>query len=249
VEERLQKAMARAGVASRRQCEELILAGRVAVNGHVVTILGTRVDAERDEVAVDGVVLRLAPPKRYFVLHKPDGVLTTAHDPHGRRTVMDLIDVDRSGLFPVGRLDQDTDGFLLITNDGELAFRLTHPSYEVPKTYEAEVRGRLSDAASGQLRRGVRLEDGVTAPARDVEVLRVSGDRSSVRLTIHEGRKREVRRMLQKVGHPVVRLKRVAFAGLRLGALPVGQYRPLTEEEIKMLHEAVGLEVALESTP
>ena len=249
MEERLQKAMARAGVASRRQCEELILAGRVAVNGQVVTILGTRVEAERDEVAVDGVLLRLAPPKRYFVLHKPDGVLTTAHDPHGRRTVMDLIDVDRSGLFPVGRLDQDTDGFLLITNDGELAFRLTHPSYEVPKTYEAEVRGRLSDGALGQLRRGVRLEDGVTAPARDVEVLRSSGDRSVVRLTIHEGRKREVRRMLQKVGHPVVRLKRIAFAGLRLGALPVGQYRPLTEEEIKVLHEAVGLEVALESTP
>jgi len=243
VEERLQKAMARAGVASRRQCEELILAGRVAVNGQVVTILGTRVEAERDEVAVDGVLLRLAPPKRYFVLHKPDGVLTTAHDPHGRRTVMDLIDVDRSGLFPVGRLDQDTDGFLLITNDGELAFRLTHP------TYEAEVRGRLSDGALGQLRRGVRLEDGVTAPARDVEVLRSSGDRSVVRLTIHEGRKREVRRMLQKVGHPVVRLKRIAFAGLKLGALPVGQYRPLTEEEIKVLHEAVGLEVALESTP
>lgn len=249
MEERLQKAMARAGVASRRQCEDLILASRVVVNGHVVTVLGTRVDAEQDEVAVDGVVIKLAPPKRYFLLHKPDGVLTTAHDPHGRRTVMDLIDVDRSGLFPVGRLDQDTDGFLLITNDGELAFRLTHPSYEVPKTYEAEVRGRLSDGALGQLRRGVRLEDGVTAPARDVEVLPGRGDRSVVRLTIHEGRKREVRRMLQKVGHPVVRLKRIAFAGLKLGALPVGQYRPLTEEEIKVLHEAVGLEVAIESTP
>lgn len=249
MEERLQKAMARAGVASRRQCEELILAGRVAVNGQVVTVLGTRVDAEQDEVAVDGAVIRLAPPKRYFLLHKPDGVLTTAHDPHGRRTVMDLIDVDRSGLFPVGRLDQDTDGFLLITNDGELAFRLTHPSYEVPKTYEAEVRGRLSEGALAQLRRGVRLEDGVTAPASDVEVLRSSGDRSVVRLTIHEGRKREVRRMLQKVGHPVVRLKRIAFAGLRLGALPVGQYRPLTEEEIRVLHEAVGLDVAIESTP
>jgi pseudouridine synthase len=249
LEERLQKAMARAGVASRRQCEELILAGRVAVSGQVVTILGTRVDAAKDQVAVDGVLVKLAPPKRYFLLHKPDGVLTTAHDPHGRRTVMDLIDVDRSGLFPVGRLDQDTDGFLLITNDGELAFRLTHPSYEVPKTYEAEVRGRLSEGALGQLRRGVRLEDGVTAPARDVEVLEGKGDRSVVRLTIHEGRKREVRRMLQKVGHPVVRLKRIAFAGLRLGALPVGQYRPLTEEEIKVLHEAVGLDVALESTP
>lgn len=241
MEERLQKAMARAGVASRRACEELILAGRVAVNGEVVTVLGTRVDPDVDEVVVDGVVLRLEPPKRYYLLHKPNGTLTTVSDDMGRRTVMDLLDVDTSGLFPVGRLDMDTEGLLIITSDGELAFRLTHPSYEVDKTYIADVRGRPSEEVLGRLRRGVRLEDGVTHPAKDVRLLDSGDGRSTVILTIHEGRKREVRRMFNKVGHPVIRLRRVVFGSVKLGALPVGQYRPLTEDEVTSLRANVNL--------
>lgn len=232
--------MARAGVASRRNCEELILAGRVAVNGQVVDLLGTRVDPESDSVAVDGAEIKMETPKRYFVLHKPNGVLTSVSDDQGRRTVMDLLDVDLSGLFPVGRLDLDTEGLLLVTNDGELAFRLTHPRYEVAKTYVAEVRGRPAQEALHHLRRGVRLEDGVTAPA-EVAIVEGPRERSAVRLTIHEGKKREVRRMLQKVGHPVIRLQRVSFGPLSLGALPIGQYRPLTEDEVRSLCATVGM--------
>lgn len=239
--ERLQKAMARAGVASRRQCEALIVAGRVAVNGRVVTVLGTRVDPSVDLVSVDGAELELAPEKRYFMLHKPDGVITSVGDPQGRRTVMDLVDSDAAGLVPVGRLDQDTEGLLLVTNDGELAFRLTHPSFEVGKTYVAEVRGDPSEEALGRLRRGVRLEDGITHPAKDVRVLESRPNRCVLTLSIHEGRKREVRRMLQRIGHPVIHLRRVALGPLKLGALPPGQYRPLTEAEAAELHEAVGL--------
>lgn len=245
--ERLHKAMARAGVGSRRRCEELVVSGRVTVNGETVTLLGSRVDPERDIVAVDGVRLTLAPLKRYLMLHKPDGVITSVSDPMGRRTVMDLIDVDTSGLFPVGRLDQDTEGLLIITNDGELAFRLTHPSFGVPKTYVAEVRGRPDGKGLAQLRRGVRLEDGVTHPARDVRVLGATREGSIVTLTIHEGRKREVRRMMQKIGHPVIRLQRIAVGPLTLGALRRGEYRPLTIGEVARLAAAVGLDSAAKS--
>jgi pseudouridine synthase len=240
VEERLQKALARAGVASRRHSEELIQAGRVSVNGQVVTTLGSRIDPESDTISVDGRDIALEPAKRHYMLHKPNGAITSVGDPFGRRTVLDLLDVDLEGLFPVGRLDQDTEGLLLITNDGDLAYRLTHPRFVVPKTYLAEVRGTPDEETLHHLRRGVRLEDGITGPA-EVSLADVKRDRAQVRITITEGRKREVRRMLQKVGHPVIRLQRVAFGPLKLGALPLGQYRPLTEDEVAALREFSGI--------
>jgi 23S rRNA pseudouridine2605 synthase len=240
VEERLQKALARAGVASRRHSEELILAGRVAVNGEIITTLGTRVDPDQDSVSVDGQVIAMEPAKRYYMLHKPNGTITSVTDPYDRRTVLDLLDVDLDGLFPVGRLDQDTEGLLLITNDGELAFRLTHPRFTIPKTYLAHVRGTPDEDDLARLRRGVRLEDGITGPA-EVSVVDAPRDMATIRLTIAEGRKREVRRMLNKVGHPVIRLQRLELGPLKLGALPVGQYRPLTEDEVTGLRQCVGL--------
>ncbi|HMI98888.1 MAG TPA: pseudouridine synthase [Gaiellaceae bacterium] len=225
---RLNAYLARTGVASRRGADELIKTGRVRVNG-VRGELNTFVE-EGDVVDLDG---RLLVPQQlaYVLLHKPAGVVTTARDPHGRPTVVGLVRHE-ARVLPVGRLDADTTGALLLTNDGELAHRLAHPRYEVDKVYEAEVEGKPSDKALAELAAGVELDDGPTAPAR-VRRLRPS----SIELTIHEGRKHQVKRMLEAVGHPVVRLHRSSYAGLTVQGLQPGAWRELTAAEVAALRE------------
>ena len=233
--ERLQKILSRAGVASRRAAEELISAGRVTVNGRVAS-LGDRADPAADAVAVDGVRLGVAPGLVYYLLNKPRGVVTTASDPQGRPTVVDLVPAEPR-VFPVGRLDADTEGLLLLTNDGDLTQRLTHPSHGVEKEYLAEVEGRPAPGALRRLRQGVELDDGLTAPAR--VSLAAPG---ALRIVIHEGRNRQVRRMCDAVGHPVVRLVRVRIGPLRDTRLRPGKWRPLDQKEVRALEAAVGPE-------
>lgn len=228
---RLQKFMAAAGVASRRASEAIIAAGRVTVNGEPVTDPARDV-TDRDEVRVDGRAIGAPDPgdRVVYAVHKPAGVVSTAHDPQGRTTVVSLVRVS-ARLYPVGRLDADTTGLILLTNDGELAHRLTHPRFEVPKTYRARLEGPpITDAHIRALRTGVTLEDGRTAPAR----VRRIGARAEnlIELTIHEGRNRQVRRMCEAVGHRVRTLSRVAFGSLELGDMPVGTARKLTAAEI-----------------
>ncbi|MGE5552631.1 MAG: pseudouridine synthase [Betaproteobacteria bacterium] len=233
----MQKVLAAAGVASRRASEALIRAGRVSVNGQVITELGVRVDPARDEVAVDGRPLKPRVRPTYVMLNKPAGVITTARDPQGRPTVLDLVKGVKARLFPVGRLDADTEGLLLLTNDGELAHRLLHPRFHIPKTYVAEVRGKIPESALVRLADGVELEDGRTLPA-DVHLIWCGPERSVVQVTLREGRKRQVKRMFSAVGHPVVALRRVAFGPLTLDNLPVGSWRPLTHAEVEALRRA-----------
>ncbi|HVE46593.1 MAG TPA: pseudouridine synthase [Acidimicrobiales bacterium] len=231
--ERLQKVLARRGFGSRRTCEELIAGGRVRVNGETA-VLGRRVNVDRDTVEVDGVRVGVRENLVYYLLNKPPGVVTTASDPQGRRTVIDLVPLEPR-VFPVGRLDADTEGLLLLTNDGELAHRLTHPSFGVEKEYLAEVASRPSLTALQRLRRGVVLDDGQTAPARVVLVAP-----TALRITIHEGRNRQVRRMCASVGHPVVRLVRTRIGPLAERGLRPGQWRPLSLAERRALEEATG---------
>lgn len=231
--ERLQKVMAHGGVASRRTCEEIILAGRVTVNGHVVQDMGIKV-GPKDIIAIDGKTLDIEKePLVYLILHKPKGCITTVSDPQKRTTVMDLLTKVPYRIYPVGRLDYDTQGLLLLTNDGDLSYILTHPKYGVEKTYRAVVWGIPSGKALDKLQKGVSLEDGVTSPAK-VRLIK-KGTQSEIELIIHEGKKRQVRRMLQAVGHSVVSLKRTRFGPLSLEGLTPGQYRYLTQEEIAVL--------------
>jgi 23S rRNA pseudouridine2605 synthase len=226
--ERLQKTLARVGFGSRRSCEELIAAGRVTVNGEVVS-LGQRVHLDRDVVEVDGAPVGIRPGLVHYLLNKPAGVMTTADDPFGRPTVVSL--VPRSPrVFPVGRLDADTEGLLLLTNDGDLAQRLSHPSFGVEKEYLAEVEGRPGRGAIRSLRQGVELEDGMTAPARVTQV-----SPSVLRVILHEGRNRQVRRMCAAVGHPVRRLVRTRIGSIRVGELPPGRWRTLESSEVRAL--------------
>ncbi len=231
-EERLQKALAWAGLGSRRACEDLIREGRVTVNGEVAA-LGARVDPRVDRVEVDGVRVPLDPELRYFALHKPAGVVTTARDPQGRPDVSRYYP-EGTRVFPVGRLDRETEGLLLLTNDGELANRLMHPRYGVEREYLAEVEGSPSPRALARLTRGIDLEDG---PARAGSARRVAraGGRSAVRIVMTEGRKREVRRMLAAIGLPVRRLVRVRVGPIRLGRLGPGELRELGAEEVREL--------------
>jgi 23S rRNA pseudouridine2605 synthase len=230
--ERLQKVLARTGIGSRRVCDELIAEGRVTVNGEIAE-LGRRVDAARDLIEIDGAPISVAEGLVHYLLNKPRGVVTTATDPQGRQTVVSLVPAEPR-VFPVGRLDVDTEGLLLLTNNGELAHRLTHPSFGVEKEYVAEVRGRPSPATLRTLRNGVDLDDGRTAPAR---VSLVSP--TVVRITIHEGRNRQVRRMCDAVGHPVVRLVRVRIGRVTDRRLRPGEWRPLTAKELRALEKAV----------
>jgi 23S rRNA pseudouridine2605 synthase len=231
---RLAKYLAHAGVASRRAAERLIAEGRVTVGGEVVRDPARDVEAHSD-VAFDGEPVKGQEPRVVYALHKPAGVVSTAQDTHGRPTVTDLVPGERR-LYPVGRLDADSTGLILLTNDGELANRLTHPRFEVPKTYRATLAGpRISDRALRALREGVELDDGPTAPAR---VKRL--DSHTLELTIHEGRKRQVRRMCEAVGHPVKQLVRIRFGPLELGKLPAGKARRLTPAELKALADAAG---------
>ena len=243
---RLQRFLSRAGVASRRGSEDLMTAGRVTVNGMVVTELGSKVDPAVDAVAVDGRPVVLGGGPSYYVLDKPEGYLTTMSDPRARRTIAELLPRDADGnvplgLFPVGRLDKDTTGLLLLTSDGELGHRLAHPRYHVPKSYRAVVEGTLTAEEAERLRSGVVLEDGPTAPA-DVQIIRADEDSSEVEMTIREGRKRQVRRMLFEVGHPVIDLRRIRFGPIEAGGVRSGETRPLSAEEIAALRAAAGVE-------
>lgn len=237
--ERLHKFLSQAGVASRRKSEELIAAGRVKVNGETVSLPGSKVDPEHDRVEVDGQPVALPHGHVYWLLNKPAGYVSTVRDPQGRPTVVDLVN-QAQRLYPVGRLDQDSEGLLLLTDDGELTQRLTHPSYEHEKEYQVLVKGRPADSTLQRLRSGVELEDGLTSPA-DVTVMRSEADGTWLRFVIHEGRKRQLRRMCDAVGHPVRRIIRVRMGPLRLGDLPIGQYRPLTVQERTALRRAAGL--------
>jgi 23S rRNA pseudouridine2605 synthase len=233
--ERLQKVLAHAGVASRRHCEELIVQGRVQVNGKVVRELGVKVDPQKDLILVDGRPIRQE-EHVYLLLHKPTGVITSVHDPQGRRVVTDLLKGVKQRVYPVGRLDYNTSGLLLLTNDGELANRLIHPSYEIDKVYRAWVKGVPTAEKVKRLATGILLEDGMTAPAR-AKLLTVSPakDRALLELTIHEGRNRQVRRMCEAIGHPVLSLERIRFGFLTLEGLEPGRYRRLTTEEVERL--------------
>jgi 23S rRNA pseudouridine2605 synthase len=233
MKERLQKLIAAAGLASRRQAERWIADGRITVNGRVAG-LGDQADADADRIEVDGRPLRLEQPKAYLLLNKPAGYVTTARDPQGRKLVNDLLRDVKVRVFPVGRLDLNTEGLLLLTNDGDLAARLTHPRHQVAKTYLVRVRGALTAATRRRLEEGVELEDGLTAPAKVAKV-RSSGSHTWLELTINEGRNRQVRRMCEAVGHSVSRLKRIGVAFLLLEKLPVGKYRHLTTGEVKRL--------------
>ena len=238
---RLQKFLARAGAASRRGSEDLMTAGRVKVNGVVVTELGTKVDPTVDSVTVDGIAVRLADEPVYIAFNKPAGVVTTMSDPQGRMTVASLVPArEHPGLFPVGRLDYDTTGLLLFTTDGEIAHRLLHPSRHVEKVYRALIDGRATEAELGRIRDGVALDDGLTAPAA-VRSLRSSGTTTYVEIAIREGRKRQVRRMFSKIGHPVLELHRVSFGPVDLGDLRKAGWRHLTSDEVAALRDAVGM--------
>ena len=235
--ERLQKFLARCGIGSRRHCEAVILAGRVRVNGAVVTTLGTRV-GPGDIVTVDG---RTIQPERkvYLLLHKPVGVVTTVHDPQGRKTVLDLVPSHSVRIYPVGRLDYDTSGLLILTNDGGLTHALTHPSREVDKTYRVRIKGELKPGEKAALEKGIRLEDGWTAPA-DLKFVasQKNGQDSIWEVTIHEGRNRQIRRMFAAVGHPVLELKRIRFGPLTLDNLAPGRWRYLKTEEVEALRQS-----------
>ena len=235
---RLQKYLAECGVASRREAEKLILDGHVRVNG-VVAAIGQTVEPDSDNIEVDGAPVaqqRLV----YIVLNKPRDVVTTAKDTHGRKTVLDLVSGAGARVFPVGRLDMDVEGALLLTNDGELAHRLTHPKFEMEKKYLAGVSGRMTLETAARLAKGVEIEDGSTAPAK-VEVIRQRDDATLIRLTLHEGRKREVKRMCEAVGHPVKTLRRIEFSGIDVSGMRVGEWRHLSHEEVETLRRHAGL--------
>lgn len=243
MEVRLQKLIAGTGLASRRKAEGLIAAGRVMVNGKTVTELGTKVDPTRDHVKVDGKHLSAAQPFVYLMLNKPKNVVSTLDDPGGRTTVKDYLRGVSVRVFPVGRLDFDSEGLMLLTNHGELAQAMLHPRYHVPKTYLIKVKGVLTDEDIRNLERGVKLDDGMTGPAQVKKVRKVEAN-SWLEITIREGRKHQVKRMLESVGHPVIKLLRIRMGSLALGDLQPGEFRFLTDREANALRQLVDERVA-----
>ncbi len=237
---RLQKLLAQSGVASRRKCEELMLEGHVEVDGEIVTRLGTKVDPRTAVIRVNGKRLPPVSAHVYLVLNKPRGVVSTMSDPEGRRTLSDFVGDRPERLFHVGRLDTDTEGLILLTNDGDFAHRMAHPSFELDKTYVAEVPGPVTKATVGEVLAGVTLEDGPVSVS-SFKVLSKHRDKAIVELVIHEGRNRIVRRLLESVGHPVRRLTRTAIGPVRLTGLPRGEMRELTREELGTLLDAARL--------
>ena len=233
--ERLQKVLAHAGLASRRAVEEMIEQRRIKVNGTTAR-LGQRVDPTKDKVEVDGSLWPLDTATVYYLMNKPSGAVTTSADPEGRETVLDLIDVP-ARIWPVGRLDFETEGALILTNDGDITHRLTHPSFTIDKTYLAEVEGSVGPKAVRKLERGVVLEDGPTAPAR-VRIVERSPTTTLLEISIHEGRNRQVRRMTEAIGHPVTRLVRTSIGPLQVGRLKPGQFRRLGPHEVQALYGA-----------
>ncbi len=234
--ERLQKVLAAAGVGSRRECEQLILDGRVEVDRKIVTKLGTRIDPDKQKIRVDGVALK---PRKtiYYMVNKPPGVLSTNRDPEGRLRVVDLLDTEER-LFTVGRLDKSSEGLILVTNDGDLANRLTHPRYGIEKTYVVQVAGSPSKDDLDSLQKGVRLAEGVARVAR-LKVRKRHKSNSTIEMVLNEGRNREIRRLLARIGHKVTQLKRIAVGPLKLGELPSGAHRQLTNDEVRQLRKAV----------
>lgn len=233
--------MATRGVASRRKCEEYIQAGKVRVNGEIVTQLGYKVDPLKDLIEVEGKPIKVEEEKVYILLNKPVKVITSMHDPRGRKTVIDLLAGINERIYPVGRLDYDTEGLLLLTNDGEVAYRMTHPSYEIDKEYIATIKGEPSETSIERLRSGVKLEDGLTFPAI-VEMIGIERNgNSKLMLVIHEGRNRQVRRMCEHIGHPVIHLQRRRIGFLLDEHLKTGHYRHLTSLEINLLKKALKL--------
>lgn len=237
---RLQKVLAEAGVASRRASEDMIAGGRVSVNGKVADVLGTRVDPARDVIRVDGERIPTDVAKVYLVLNKPRGVVSTMSDPEGRRNLGDFVEDRPERLYHVGRLDTDTEGLILLVNDGEFAHRMAHPSYEVRKTYVAEVPGPIPSGLGKKLREGIELDDG-PVKVDAFRVMQALGDRAIVELQLHEGRNRIVRRLLEAVGHPVKRLGRTAIGPVKLGDLKPGVLRPLTQKELGTLLDEIEL--------
>jgi len=239
---RINKYLSQCGVASRRTADEMIFQGRVAVNGHVIAKPGVVIDEENDQVAVDGKPVGLVVTYTYVLLNKPAGVISSVTDPQGRKTVTQMLKSVDARVYPVGRLDLDTEGLLLLTDDGELAHRLTHPRYEVTKVYEATVAGQFDQADAARIEKGVILDDGATGHAEKVEIIRKNTRSSEIRLVLAEGRKREVKQLCAAVGHPVRSLRRIAFATLQDERLGVGQWRELTPEEVASLRKLVDLQ-------
>jgi 23S rRNA pseudouridine2605 synthase len=235
---RLQRFLAAAGVDSRRHCEEYIIQGRVTIDGDVVHDLGAKVDPARQEVRLDGELVRLQ-PKKYYMLNKPQGVVSTHRDPAGRPRAVDLVPQDETRLFTVGRLDESSQGLLIVTNDGELANRLAHPRYEIPRTYHVQVAGEPTRETLEQLQRGLYFAEGLFRVER-ARAIRTHGKSTFLELVLKQGKNREIRRLLARVGHKVLSLKRVGFGPLRLGDLPTGYHRPLRREELQQLRELIG---------
>jgi len=236
--ERIQKILARAGIASRREAERMVLEGRVVVNGQVVDQLGFKADWMKDHIKVDGKRLSRPEPKITLLLNKPKNYLSTVKDPKGRPTVMDLLGRIKWRVYPVGRLDFDAEGILLLTNDGDLAYQLSHPKFSIPRTYWAKVEGIPEKTELMRLKRGVMLEDGV-ARVLSIHLLRKMEKHSWVEAIVTEGRNHLIKRIFSAIGHPVLKLKRVGFGPIRLEGLPTGQYRRLTDEEMKVLREMI----------
>jgi len=239
MEKRLQKILSEMGVASRRKAEDIIKEGRVKVNGRIATI-GMKADPDRDHIKLDGKLLTKQERRVYLMFNKPRQVVTSLDDPQGRPTVKDFLKGIKYRVFPVGRLDFDSEGMLLMTNDGDFAHAVLHPSKKVSKTYLVKVKGVLTDEETGKLREGVRLKDRLTAPAM-VKRMRKTEQNSWLEITIHEGRKRQIRRMLEILGHPVLKLKRIKINGIALGGLETGKFRYLTSEELGMIKREAGI--------
>jgi pseudouridine synthase len=242
MQERLQKVIAHAGIVSRREAERLITEGRVAVNGCIVTQMGTKVDPARDKVKVDGRLVKSFPGKVYVLMNKPAGYVSTLKDPQERPVVTDLLDRINTRVFPVGRLDYDAEGVLLLTNDGELAHRLQHPRYGISRTYEVKVKDVPANSELSSLRKGVRLEDGITLPAK-AKFLKKTTKNCWLKITLYEGKNRQVKRMCAAIGHPVLKIKRVSLGPLSLGDVKRGTYRHLTRDEVKELYALVSLKL------
>ncbi|MBI4685157.1 MAG: rRNA pseudouridine synthase [Nitrospirae bacterium] len=240
MEERLQKILAKMGIASRRAAEDIILERRVTVNGQVA-ILGMKADITKDHIKLDGKLLTKPEPKVYLMMNKPRGVITTLSKSEERPTVREFLKRINYRVFPVGRLDYDSEGLLLLTNDGDFAHAILHPSKKISKTYHVKIKGFLDDSQIEKLQRGVKLEDGMTAPAK-VKKLRKAEENSWIEITIYEGRKRQIRRMLEKVGHSVIKLQRVRINGINIGKLPPGEIRYLTPDEVKKIKKEVSNE-------
>ena len=236
MEERLQKAMAELGVASRRKCEELIVSGKVRVDGKIISELGTKVDKQKVVIEVEGRRVGSSGKKVYVLLNKPVGYITSAKDQFNRPTVLDLVSQVEQRVFPIGRLDYDTEGLLLLTNDGDLTYRITHPSHQITKTYRALVKGKVHPGAVEEFAKGLQIEDYVTSPAK-LEILKYIEANTLLQITIHEGRNRQVRKMCDAIGHKVLKLKRTRIGKLGLGELKTGQWRYLTKDEVDYLYD------------